>query len=89
MTDRSKRNLIVCAEDLDVPLDIQNWIGALSEGTGVHEIVFRQTSGAYDLSWHTAPCRQFIIMINGGRLTPLCRCSTVQLLGPFSGFHVL
>ena len=48
-----------------MPLTIQNWIGALSEGTGVQEIAFRETSGAYDLSWHTAPCRQFIIMTNG------------------------
>lgn len=53
-------------EQLEVPLDNKNWIGSLSRGTEVHEIVFRETDGAYDLDWHTAPCRQFIIMTNGG-----------------------
>ncbi len=52
------------AEDVDIPLDFKNWIGSLSAGTDVHEIVFRETDGAYDLDWHTAPCRQFIIMTN-------------------------
>ncbi len=49
-----------------MPLETTNWIGSLSAGTAVHEIVFRQTDGAYDLDWHTAPCRQFIIMVDGG-----------------------
>ena len=55
----------ICAEELAVPLDNKNWIGSLSKGHEVHEIVFRETDGAYDLDWHTAPCRQFIIMTNG------------------------
>lgn len=55
----------VCAEELDVLLDNKNWIGSLSKGHEVHEIVFRETDGAYELDWHTAPCRQFIIMTNG------------------------
>ena len=48
-----------------MPLETTNWIGSLSAGTAVHEIVFRETDGAYDLDWHTAPCRQFIIMVDG------------------------
>ena len=48
-----------------MPLETTNWIGSLSAGTEVHEIVFRETDGAYDLDWHTAPCRQFIIMVDG------------------------
>ena len=55
----------MCAEELAVPLDIKNWIGLLSKGTEVHELVFRETDEAYDLDWHTAPCRQFIIMTHG------------------------
>ena len=53
------------ADEVEVPLCNNNWIGALSQGTDVHEIVFRETSGSYDLDWHTAPCRQFIIMTQG------------------------
>jgi hypothetical protein len=53
------------AEDIQVPLNNKSWIGSLSAGTEVYEIVFRETDGAYDLDWHTAPCRQFIIMIDG------------------------
>jgi hypothetical protein len=29
-------------------------------------IIFRQTSGDYDLSWHPAPRRQYIINLDGG-----------------------
>ncbi len=29
-------------------------------------IIFRETSGDYDLSWHPAPRRQYIINLDGG-----------------------
>jgi len=33
-------------------------------------IIFRETDGAYDLDWHTAPRRQYIINLDAGvRLT--------------------
>ena len=66
------------AEDVDVPLDVKNWIGSLSAGVGVHELVFRETDGAYDLGWHTAPCRQFIIMTNGRPPPPHSHCSVFE-----------
>ena len=53
------------AEDIEVELPKSSWIGSLSEALGADSIQFRETSGTYDLGWHTAPCRQFIIMSAG------------------------
>ena len=52
-------------EDIDVP--IENTVGAdrrseLMKATG---IVFRETGGEYNLDWHNAPRRQFIIVLEG------------------------
>eukprot|EP00891_Asterochloris_glomerata_P005144 jgi/Astpho2/5144/Aster-06355 len=40
-------------------------IGALSEREKVKDIIFRRTEGSYDLDFHTAPQRQYIVMLNG------------------------
>ncbi|MCP5056524.1 MAG: hypothetical protein GY937_07315 [bacterium] len=51
-------------EDVDVPLDDHGAIGAIStlkEATG---IVFRETEGDYDLGFHTAPRRQYVINLD-------------------------
>jgi uncharacterized cupin superfamily protein len=32
----------------------------------VKSVIFRRTSGAFDLSWHVAPWRQYIINLDGG-----------------------
>ena len=53
-------------EDVDIPLN--NIIGAqkMSEQRNATGIIFRETSGDYDLDWHNAPRRQYIINLEGG-----------------------
>ena len=53
-------------EDYDIPLHDAGDIGALSEQLPVTGIIFRETSGDYDYTWHNAPCRQFVLMLEGG-----------------------
>ncbi|KAK9710205.1 hypothetical protein K7432_008596 [Basidiobolus ranarum] len=50
---------------MDIPLDITNPLGNLSKKYDVKGVVFRETEGTYDLDWHNAPCKQFIIMVDG------------------------
>ena len=38
----------------------------LSKRLPANGIIFRETSGDYDLSWHPAPRRQYIINLDGG-----------------------
>ena len=51
--------------ELDIPLQDSGDIGALSEMFPVKEIIFRETDGDYNYTWHNAPCRQFVIMLEG------------------------
>jgi hypothetical protein len=52
-------------EDLDIPVKAAGDIGALSEIFPVTGVIFRETSGDYDYTWHNAPCRQFVLMLEG------------------------
>ena len=52
--------------ELDIPLRDAGDIGALSELLPVEHIIFRETDGDYDYTWHNAPCRQFVLMLEGG-----------------------
>jgi len=40
--------------------------GKLSKRFPATGIIFRETSGDYDLDWHPAPRRQYIINLDGG-----------------------
>src|SRR5262249_25831156 len=40
--------------------------GRLSRRMAATGIIFRQTGGDYDLDWHPAPRRQYIINLDGG-----------------------
>jgi len=51
--------------ELDIPLRDAGQIGALSEQFPVGSIIFRETGEDYDYSWHNAPCRQFVLMLEG------------------------
>ena len=44
-------------------------------------IIFRETSGTYDLTWHTAPRRQFVINLNAG-VEIVVGDGTSRILGP-------
>lgn len=52
-------------EDLAVSLEDAGPIGRLSEQQPATGVIFRETSGDYDYSWHHAPQRQYIIMLDG------------------------
>lgn len=52
-------------EEIDIPLQSAGDIGSLSELVPVTGIIFRETDGDYDYSWHNAPCRQFVLMLEG------------------------
>jgi uncharacterized cupin superfamily protein len=52
-------------EDLDIPLMDAGPIGYLSQAFPATSFILRETSGDYDYTWHTAPRRQAIIMLEG------------------------
>lgn len=52
-------------EDLDIPLKDAGSIGRLSEPRAVTSVVFRENDPGYDYDWHTAPCRQYIVLLDG------------------------
>ena len=52
-------------EDVDIPLDDTDSADRRSELIKATGIIFRKTSGEYDLDWHNAPHRQFVINLEG------------------------
>ena len=50
----------------DVEIDLHpTETGALSEPQPATNIIFRETGGDYDLDFHTAPRRQYVINLHG------------------------
>ena len=52
-------------EDVDIPLKGTRGADRRSDLMKATGILFRETSGAYNLDWHNAPRRQFIITLEG------------------------
>lgn len=52
-------------DEIDVPLHASGPIGQLSELQPASGIIFRHTDADYDYAWHTAPRRQYVIMLDG------------------------
>lgn len=52
-------------EDIALALADRGPIGRLSEAIAAAGIIFRETGSDYDYGWHTAPRRQFVIMLEG------------------------
>ena len=52
-------------EDVDVPLKHGGPAGTMSDLVQAKGVVFRETAGDYDLSWHNAPRRQYVVMLDG------------------------
>ena len=52
-------------EDIDIPLGDSEAADRRSELIKTTGIIFRETSGEYDLDWHNAPQRQFVINLEG------------------------
>ncbi len=52
-------------EDVEVPLDENGAIGRLSPLIPATGVIFRETAGDYDLDFHNAPRRQYVVMLEG------------------------
>jgi hypothetical protein len=52
-------------EDIDIPLSDTDITDRRSETIKATGITFRETSGEYDVDWHTAANRQFMINLDG------------------------
>lgn len=51
--------------EFDVPLQDSGDIGMLSRLQKATGIIFRETPGDYDFSWHNTPRKQFVIILEG------------------------
>ena len=52
-------------EDIDLALTDAGSIGFLSKKIAADGVIFRYTDGDYDYCWHNAPCRQYVVMLDG------------------------
>ena len=52
-------------EDITIPLTDAGSIGKLSDGIAAKEIIFREVLPSYDYDFHTAPQKQYIILLDG------------------------
>ena len=52
-------------EEMTVPLKENGMVGSLSDGVAAKEIIFREVEPAYDWDFHTAPQKQYIILLDG------------------------
>ena len=53
-------------EDFEIEMDDHGLIGHLSARHPVTHLIFRHTDSDYDYSWHNAPQRQYIVILEGG-----------------------
>jgi hypothetical protein len=51
--------------EVDVALDDAGPIGRLSKPIAAKSVIFRTNDPGYDYDWHTAPARQFIVLLDG------------------------
>lgn len=52
-------------DEIDIALSDAGEIGRLSEIVPATGIIFRETDADYDYDWHPAPCRQFVVLLEG------------------------
>ena len=52
-------------EEIEIPLFDQVVMGRLSEIFNASGVIFRENPGDYHYQWHNAPCRQYIVMLEG------------------------
>jgi hypothetical protein len=53
-------------EDIEIPLADKGDIGMLSAVVKATGVIFRETPPDYHYSWHNAPQRQYVVMLEGG-----------------------
>lgn len=69
-------------EDVDIALKDLGHIGSISEQIPATGLMVRETGPDYDLSWHTAPRRQYVVMLSGGRLEIEIGDGSKRTVGP-------
>ena len=69
-------------EDVEFPLEDLGAIGAMSKPIEAKTVLFRETGAGYDLDFHNAPRRQFVVMLSGGRVELEVGDGTKRVLGP-------
>ena len=52
-------------EDIEIPLKEAGSVGRLSEVLPANGVVFREVEPSYDWNFHTAPQKQFIVLLDG------------------------
>lgn len=52
-------------EDITVALNDAGIVGALSDPVKTNSLIFREVSPSYDWDFHTAPQRQYIVLLDG------------------------
>ncbi|MFA9479745.1 hypothetical protein ACERK3_15770 [Phycisphaerales bacterium AB-hyl4] len=52
-------------EDIHVALEDAGPIGRLSQPQPLRSVIFRENDPGYDYDWHTAPRRQYIVLLDG------------------------
>ena len=52
-------------EDVEIPLKADGFGGVISEAVKVEAVMFRETGGDYNLDYHTAPRRQYVVNLRG------------------------
>ena len=52
-------------EDVNVPLEPSGFSGLLSEPVPATSVIFRETGPDYDLDFHPAPRRQYVVNLSG------------------------
>jgi hypothetical protein len=68
--------------DLDIPLEDAGSISSLSDSIAATGAIFRETGPDYDLDWHNAPRRQFVVMLSGGQVEIEVGDGSKRRLGP-------
>lgn len=51
-------------EDMEVPLKDMGSVGKLSDPVDTKSLIFREVAPSYDWDFHTAPQRQYIILLD-------------------------
>ena len=51
--------------DVEIELSDAGEIGYLSRAIAAKSIIFRKNNPGYNYDWHTAPARQFIVLLDG------------------------
>ena len=54
-------------EDIEIPLDIKRGSSQSSELIKATGVIFLELQSRQEVSWHNAPCRQFVLTIEGER----------------------